>query len=239
MLLSKWRDFKEKVSSVSCDATHLHTRIRTCAGPSYQPMHSLLYPLYTCSTCTTYLGTVCKIYLGEAQIERSPGVDTITLNNITMARDALVAGGVTVNEGCLHFIIFSECVSTVQPCNGTVWCGQESKLQLLEIARQVCQCAGTEPCEEALSDFLASVNVATTYTQRSAAPAGTCQDTTLCEIPATYTPGLLQYSRFQAACPITENQRTKLTNQIRCTFWYSLHLIGHFGFSFSAMGQAT
>ena len=162
----------------------MHTHTYVCGAP-YQALSSLQYHSPH-STCTTYLGTVCKIYLGEAQIERSPGVDTITLNNITTARDALVAGGVTVNEGCLQFIIFSECVSTVQPCNGTVWCGQESKLQLLEIARQVCQCAGTEPCEEALSDFLAGVNVATTYTQRSVAPAGTCQDTAL----GAYTAGL-------------------------------------------------
>ena len=50
------------------------------------------------------------------------------------------------------------------------------------------------------------------------------------------------YSWFQVACPHCGKRRTKLTNQIRCTWW-------HFGiaciwlvrldFSFSAMGQAT
>ena len=44
----------------------------------------------------------------------------------------------------------------------------------------------------------------------------------------------------QVACPSLHGKvKTKLTNQIRHP-WYSLHLIGQFGFpSYSAMGQAT
>ena len=128
---------------------------------------------------------MCKTTLGKAQIENSPDTDTKTLNNINREREILAAGGVTVNEGCLQFIIFSECVSTVQPCAGTVWCGEESKAQLFDKAEEMCMCAGTAMCQTTIFGFLTRVNVATTYTQSSAAQAGTCQVVQLGETPAS------------------------------------------------------
>ena len=121
---------------------------------------------------------MCKSYVGDARIQNSADIDTSTLNNINRERETLRDGGVEVDEECLQFIIFSECISTLQPCQGTVWCGEQSKADLLHKAEEVCTCMGTQMCENAIYWFLARVNTMTTYTQTSAAPPETCQDVT-------------------------------------------------------------